>query len=370
MVKVPFIDLSKQYLGLKEEIEQTVFRVLSSGNYILGKELKAFEGEFAGYCNAKYGIGVGSGTEAIHLSLIACGVKPGDDVITVPNTAVPTISAISFANANPVFVDIDPDTYTMSPEKLEELLKKKSSNKPKAIIVVHLYGQPADIEPILEIARRYNLKVIEDACQAHGAEYKGEKVGSFGDAGCFSFYPTKNLGAYGDGGMTITNSPEIASKLNMLRNYGEENKYINKIKGFNSRLDEIQAAVLRVKLKKLDHWNEMRRKHANSYNSSLRDGIITPVEKEYSKHVFHLYVIRTQNRDEIKEWLKNKGILTSIHYPLPVHFQRSYKDLCYKKNNFPITEKYSLEILSLPIFPELNKEQEEYTCEVINKFNA
>ena len=367
MIKIPFLDLSKQYLGLKEEIEQAVFRVLSSGNYILGEELKAFEREFAEYCNAKYGVGVGSGTEAIHLTLLACGVKPGDDVITVPNTAVPTISAISFANANPVFVDIDPETYTMSPEGLEEQLKK-SSKKPKVVIPVHLYGQPADMGPILEIARKYNLKVIEDACQAHGAEYKGKKVGSLGDVGCFSFYPTKNLGAYGDGGMATTNNSEIASTLNMLRNYGEEKKYVNKIKGFNSRLDEIQAAVLRVKLKKLDQWNDMRRKNADIYNSSLKNGIITPVEKEYSKHVFHLYVIRTQNGYEMKEWLKNKGILSSIHYPFPVHFQDAYKDLCYNKNDFPVAEKYSLEILSLPIFPELKEEQVAYVCEAVNKF--
>ncbi|HJP17138.1 MAG TPA: DegT/DnrJ/EryC1/StrS family aminotransferase [Nitrospinota bacterium] len=365
MNKIPFIDLTKQFNNLRGEIEQAIFRVLNSGVFVLGNELKVFEDDFAKYCGAKYGVGVGSGTEAIHLSLLASGVKPGDEIVTVPNTAVPTIAAINSANAKPVFVDIDPETFTMSACGLEEFLKKKISKKIKIVIPVHLYGQPADMDPIIEIARKYDLKVIEDACQAHGAEYKGKKVGSLGDAGCFSFYPTKNMGAYGDGGMITTNNEQIAQTLIMLRNYGEEKKYHNKICGFNSRLDELQAAVLGVKLRYLDQWNNKRRKHAKLYNKLLKHTeVTTPVEKEFSKHVYHLYVIKTQKRKKIKELLEN-SVVTSVHYPKPVHFQKAYKNLNYKKGDFPLAEKCAGEILSLPIFPELNNENIEFICKAV-----
>lgn len=373
---IPFVDLSKQYLTIKEEIIPAISKVLNKGWFILGKEVASFEVEFARYCQSKYAVGVGSGTEALHLSLLACGVKPGDEVITVPNTAVPTVSAICFANARPVFVDINPKTYTMNPDSLKECLRKRFGNrnsrltkKPKAVIPVHLYGHPADMDAILEAARKYNLKVIEDACQAHGAEYKGKMVGSIGDAGCFSFYPTKNLGAYGDGGMVVTSDQEVAEKLRMLRNYGEKEKNHNVIRGFNSRLDEIQAAILRIKLTHLDRWNEVRRRYANLYNSLLKGSFVTtPVEKYFAKHVFHLYVIRAQARDKLQGWLKNKGVFTSIHYPVPIHFQQAYRDLGYAEGDFPVAEKYAKEILSLPIFPELTEDQIEFISRAIREF--
>ncbi len=368
-LQVPFVDLSRQYLNIKREIDESISGVLNRGRFILGEELAAFETEFAMYCNTKNGIGVGSGTEALHLSLLACGVRPGDEVITVPNISAPTVSAITFANATPVFIDIDAETYTMSPEKLEEYLEKRFTKKLKAIIPVHLFGHPVDMDPLSEIAGRYNLKVIEDACQAHGAEYKSKKAGSLGDAGCFSFYPTKNLGAYGDGGMVVTNDEEIADRLRMLRNYGEESKYCNAIKGFNSRLDEIQAVVLRVKLRYLDQWNEIRRKHAKVYTGFLEDStVITPIEKDYAKHVFHLYVIRIRQRDRLQEWLKSRGVVASTHYPLPVHLQEAYKDLGCVRGDFPVSEGCATEVLSLPIFPELEKRQIEYICRAIRAF--
>lgn len=369
-IKVPFIDLSAQYLTIKDDIIHVIQEVLKSGRFILGEELISFEEEFARYCGVKYAIGVGSGTEALHLSLLACGVELGDEVITVPNTAVPTVSAINFANAQPVFVDIDPQTYTMDPNRLEDYLKRRSSlAKVKVVIPVHLYGHPVDMDSILEITQKYGLKVIEDVCQAQGAEYKGKKVGSISDTGCFSFYPTKNLGAYGDGGMVGTNNIEIAKKLKMLRNYGEERKNYNLIKGFNSRLDELQAAVLRIKLKYVDQWNERRREHAFLYDNLLKDSALKlPIEREYAKHVFHLYVVRVQKRSELQDELRTMGIETSIHYPLPIHFQKAYKDLGYIEGDFPVAEKYSKEIISLPMFAELEKDDIEYVCQAIREF--
>jgi len=370
MIEIPFIDLSRQYLTIKEEIDKAISKVLNKSWFILGEELSAFEGEFAKYCGAKYAIGVGSGTEALHLALIACGVKIGDRVITVPNTAVATISAIRFANAKPILIDIDEDTYTMSPGRLEAYLKKHRTKKIKAVIPVHLYGHPADMEPISKITRKYELKLIEDACQAHGAEYKGKKVGSIGDLGCFSFYPTKNLGAYGDGGIVVTDNEELAIKIRMLRNYGEKTKNYSVIDGFNSRLDELQAAILRIKMNYLTQWNEKRRNLAALYNSLLRDtGVKTPVEKSYAKHVYHLYVIRTHKRDELREWLRSRGVASHIHYPLPIHFHPAHKDLNYIKGSFPIAEKISTEILSLAIFPEQDDCQIEYICKAIKEFS-
>ncbi len=362
---IPFVDLKKQYYSIRNEVDKAIKGVLEKGRFILGENVEKFEEESADYCNAKFGIGVGSGTEALHLALLACGIRQKDEVITVPNTAVPTICAISFANAKPVFVDIDPKTYTIDISKIE----KKITIKTRAIVPVHLYGHPADMEPIMGIAKRYNLKVIEDASHAFGAEYRNEKVGSIGDVGCFSFYPTKNLGAYGDGGIVITNDRKIAKKLRLLRNYGQIKRDRYLMKGYDSRLDELQAAILRVKLKKIDVWNESRRKNAQIYNRLLnKDKINIPVEKDYAKHVYYLYVIRCRFRDKLRAFLKSKGIETLIHYPVPVYLQEAYKDLAYKRGDFSVTEKCAGEILSLPISNELDKAQIEAIAETINDF--
>lgn len=371
-MQIPFFELKKQYLSIQEEIDQAVARVLQSGWYILGREVEAFETEFAAYCQARACVGVASGTDAIRLALTACGIEAGDEVITVPNTAVPTIVAICLAGAKPVLVDVDPATMTMDPERLKAYLETQSTPlKAKAVIPVHLYGQPADMEPILEIARSYGLRVIEDACQAHGAEYQGIKVGSLGDAGCFSFYPTKNLGGYGDGGMVAVNDEKLASRLRMLRNYGEEKKYYNAILGCNSRLDELQAAILRVKLRHLDAWNSQRKIIAARYHSLLSDtDLILPTEASYAKHIWHLYVVRSPNRDRLRQHLADHGILTSIHYPLPVHYQKAYQWLDYPRGAFPVAERCSTEILSLPLYPELTDEQIEYIGQVIRQAQA
>jgi len=362
-MQIPFGDLKRQYISIKDEIDEAIRKVLNRGSFILGENVESFEREFSNFCGAKFGIGVGSGTEALHLSLVSCGVQAGDEVITVANTAVPTVSAISFANATPVFVDIDPESYNINPSKIEEKISKKT----KVILPVHLYGQPADMDSILEVAKRHKLKVIEDACHAHGAEYKGRTVGTLGNIGCFSFYPTKNLSAYGDGGMVVTNDEEIAIRLKMLRNYGEERRYHNPIKGFNSRLDEIQAAILRVKLKYLSKWNERRRKIAESYNNLLKT-VIKPKEMDYTRHIYHLYVVRSTKRDQLQMYLQEEGIGTLIHYPVPIHLQPAYRDLGFKKGSLPITEKYANEILSLPIFPELTDEEIKYISNTVNSF--
>lgn len=362
-MQIPFGDLRRQYLSIKDKVDEAISKVLNKGSFILGENVESFEQEFSRFCGTKFGVGVGSGTEALHLSLLACGVKPGDEVITVANTAVPTVAAISFANAIPVFVDIDQESHNINPSKIEE----KISEKTKVILPVHLYGQPADVDPILEVADQYKLKVVEDACHAHGAEYKGRKVGTFGNMGCFSFYPSKNLNAYGDGGVIVTNDEEIAIRLKMLRNYGEQRRYYNPIKGFNSRLDEIQASILRVKLKYLNKWNEKRREIAQLYNTFLKT-VIKPKEMDYAKHVYHLYVIRSKKRDQLQVYLREKGIGTLIHYPIPIHLQGAYRELGLKEGSLPITEKYASEILSLPIFPELTNEEIEYISTSVNSF--
>ncbi len=361
---IPFSELKTQYENINDEIQEAFEQVFDSSWFVLGKNVEAFEKEFATYCQAKYGIGVGSGTEALHLALLACNVQPGDEVITVANTAVPTISAISFAQTTPVFVDIDPDSYTMNPK----LIEAKITEKTRVILPVHLYGQASDMSPILKIAQKYHLKVIEDACQAHGAEYQGKKVGALGDLGCFSFYPSKNLGAYGDGGMVVTDDPELAHQVWMLRNYGQRKRYYHDIKGFNSRLDELQAAFLRKKLAHLDQWNERRRKLAQIYFENLGDSVIKPTEQEYAYHIYHLFVIRCQRRDELQQYLLNNGIQTLIHYPVPVHLQPAYKDLNIKSGTLPITEKYAAEILSLPMYPELTDDDIFYVADKINEF--
>ncbi len=362
---IPMIDLRKQYDSIKEDIDKAINSVIENGQFILGENVSLFETEFANYCNVNYGVGVSSGTDAIHLALLACDVKKGDEVITVSNTATPTVLAISYTGAKPVFIDIDPLTHNMD----ISLVEKAITERTKAIIPIHLFGQPVNMGPIMDLKNKYNLKIIEDACQAHGAEYHGKKVGSIGDAGCFSFYPTKNLGAYGDGGMVVTNDEEFTESIRLMRNYGQQKMYNSLIKGYNNRLDEIQAAILRVKLKKLDRWNEQRRSNAKIYNNILRDSnVITPVEKVCSKHVYHLYVIRVKDRDKLQNMLNANEIFTNIHYPIPVHLQKAFSDLMIGQGSLPITEEYAKQVLSLPMFPELNHEEIEKISYLISNF--
>lgn len=370
---ISFGDLSREYHEVSDDLERAIKEVCQNGWFILGKKVEEFEKAFAEYIgNNVYAIGVGSGTEALHLSLVASGVKYGDYVATVPNTAVPTASAISFAGAKPLFVDIDPDSFNMNPTQFRDTIikeKKRLGKKLKAVIPVHLYGQSADMDPILETAREFDLKVIEDASQAHGTEYKGRKVGSIGDYAAFSFYPSKNLGAYGDGGIILTKDAVEAQKLKMLRNYGQEKRYYHKIKGFNSRLDELQAAILLVKLKHLDGWNKRRRRIADFYAKSINNPLISkPCEMAYGKHMFHLYVVKHPNRNAFVTYLKQKGVGTVIHYPVPIHLQEAYKDLGYPQGSFPCTETFAKDIVSLPIFPQLKEEELITISELINNY--
>jgi dTDP-4-amino-4,6-dideoxygalactose transaminase len=371
-VKIPFGDLSRQYEQYKSEIDAVVQEVLKKGSFILGENVSLFEEEFSSYCGCKYGIGVGSGTEALHLALLACGVGQNDEVITVSNTAVPTISAIRFAGANPVFVDIEEDTYNINPE----LIEREITSKTKAIIPVHLYGNPCNMERICAISASHGLKVIEDCAQSHGGLFNGQKTGSFGDAGCFSFYPSKNLGAFGDGGMVVTNSVEINRNMRLLRNYGQENRYFSITEGFNSRLDEMQAAILRFKFNLLDGWNKRRTDIANRYNEAfLNTGIISPVNKDLAKglsgifkHIYHLYVIRVKNRQDFMDHMDTKGIKTLIHYPYPIHLQKAYTGLGFESGSLPVTEKLASEIVSLPIYPELKDSEVDYIIETVLEF--
>ncbi len=368
---VPFIDLTRQYKEIEGELLSASKRVFEKGRFILGEEVSVFEEEFAHYCGVAYGVGVGSGTDALYLALRAAGVGEGDEVITVAHTFISTALAISFAGATPIFVDVDPYTYTMDPNDLDRLLKNRKRkegrhSKIKAVLPVHLYGHPAEMEEIMDIADRYHLAVIEDACQAHGAVYQGRKVGSFGPLGCFSFYPTKNLGGYGDGGMVITNHKKLYEDLKLFRCYGEKKKYHHILKGGNNRLDEVQAAFLRVKLRYLDRWNEERRRKALIYKRMLEgSGVICPIEKEQVRHVYHLFVIRTKKRNALQAFLKEKGIETLIHYPIPIHLQKAYKELGYQKGNLPLTENMSREVLSLPFSPEITESEiEEVTNQI------
>ena len=356
---IPQADLKASYLTHKAEIDAAVCRVLESGWYILGQEVAAFEEEFAAYIGVRYAIGVANGTDALELALRACGIGPGDAVFTVSHTAVATVAAIERCGATPVLVDIDPTTYTMDPNHLEEALKASGhrlSNvgHPKAIVPVHLYGHPADMTAILDIAHRYGLYVIEDCAQSHGATLAGRKTGTWGNLAAFSFYPTKNLGAFGDGGMVVTSDLEPADKVQLLRQYGWKNRYISEIPGENSRLDEIQAAILRVKLKHLDQENELRRGIANQYHQLLAStSIKLPVVHPLATHVYHQFVIRVDKRDALREHLENHKINTAIHYPLPIHLQPAYRGRLGEPGMLPVTEKTATEILSLPIFPEL-----------------
>lgn len=362
---IPLVDLKAGYKPLKQEIMKTIREVLQEMNLSLGPHCEAFEEEFALYCKAKYAIGVGSGTEAILFALLASGIGKGHEVITSPNTFFATAEAVIQAGAQPVFVDIDPGTYTLNPDDLE----KKISKRTKAIIPVHMYGQAADMSPVLEIAERYRLSVIEDACQAHGALYKGQKAGSMGDAGCFSFYCTKNLGGYGEGGMVVTNNAGIAEKIKLYRNHGQRLKYEHTLFGYNGRLDEMQAAILRVKLKHLEEYNERRRKIAQRYAALLKNApLMLPREAPHRKHVYHLYVVRCDKRDALREYLTSGDIGTGIHYKIPIHLQEAAGTFGYEKGDFPHTEKACSEILSLPMYPELNQEDQRYIAEKIQEF--
>jgi dTDP-4-amino-4,6-dideoxygalactose transaminase len=359
---IPFVDLKAQYAGIKEEVNSAIQGVLESCQFTLGSEVAAFEDEFSTYCQAEYGIGVNTGTSALHLALLAAGIGPNDEVITVPFTFVATVAAIYYTGAKPVFVDIDPRTFTIDVKAIEAAITEKT----KAILPVHLYGQPADMDPILDIAKRHGLVVIEDAAQAHGAEYKGRRVGSIGDMGCFSFYPGKNLGAYGEGGMVVTSNPDYTRTLRMLRDWGAEQKYLHVLKGYNFRLEGIQGAVLRVKLRHLETWTEARRTAAAYYNKLLSDsGVQTPEAMSYARHVYHIYAIRTRQRSEWQQVLQDQGIQTGIHYPIPVHLLPAYEDLGYNKGDFPHSEQAAKEVLSLPMFPELSRAQIEQVSEAV-----
>jgi len=354
-VVVPFGNLRLDYLDEKGKIDRAIEDVLNAGWFVLGKTLEAFEAAFAKYLGINYGIGVGSGTEAIHLALVAVGIKPGDEVITVSNTCVPTLSAVTLAGGIPVLVDIDPVTYTMDPDKIEERITSKT----KCIVPVHLYGQCADMEPICEIARRYRIKVIEDCAQAHGATYKGRFAGTMGDAGCYSFYPSKNLGAYGDAGMIVCRDAEIAERVRMLRNYGQSKRYYHDMKGFNSRMDEIQAAILLAKLPDLDRNNHRRIQIASIYTKALSglDWLICPTVAAECHHVFHLYIVRVPDRQAVQEYLQAQGISTMVHYPIPIHRQASYVECLDQATYLPVTDEQAGQIMSLPIYPQMTDEQ-------------
>ncbi|TBA31194.1 DegT/DnrJ/EryC1/StrS family aminotransferase [Rhizobium ruizarguesonis] len=348
---IPFLDLKAQYQSIKSEIDAAVLGVLASGQYILGEEVARLEQEFADYCNVKHAIAVNTGTSALHLSLLAAGVGPGDEVITVPFTFVATVSAICYAGARPVFVDVEPVTLTMDPAQLEA----KITPRTKAIVPVHLYGQMADMDAIKAIADRHGIAVIEDACQAHGAQYKGARAGSIGTSGCFSFYPGKNLGACGEGGIVVTDSDDQAKTMRMLRDWGQEQRYHHLLKGFNYRMDAIQGAILRIKLRHLEAWTEARRAHGRRYSLLLGGSanLRTPVEIADRRHVYHVYAIRSRDRDQLQRVLSEEGIQSGLHYPIPVHLQKAHADLGYKAGDFPISEAAAREVLSLPIYPEM-----------------
>ena len=361
-MKVPFLDLKAQYQSIKNEIAIELQKVLDNTAFAGGPFVAQFEKEFASFCQTDFAIGLGSGTAALWAAIQGLGMGKGDEVITTPNTFIATAEAISFSGAEPVFVDIDEQTYNINPELIEKAITPRT----KAIIPVHLYGQMAEMDNIMEIARAHGLYVIEDACQAHGAEYKG-RIGSIGDASCFSFYPGKNLGAYGEAGAVVTNNTELAGRIRMFRDHGQKEKYYHSIIGWNARMDGFQGAVLSVKLKYLNEWNESRRKNAHLYNELLANfnGIITPQEASYAKHVYHLYVIRTQNRDAFMAALAENDVFCGIHYPVPLHLQDAYRSLGYKKGDFPVAEKCCEQLISLPMFPELTSEQISYVVEKI-----
>lgn len=353
---IPYADLQSQYRAIKPEIDAAVLRVLDSAQFILGEEVAAFEREFSTFSGTRECVALNSGTSALHLALLATGVGPGDEVITVPFTFVATAAAILYAGAKPVFVDIDPVTYCMDPGVLERAITPRT----KAIMPVHLYGHPADMAPIVEIAARRGLTVIEDAAQAHGAHYNGQPCGSIGAIAGFSFYPGKNLGAYGEGGAAVTGNLEFARTMRLLRSWGEEKRYEHTLKGFNYRMDGIQGAILRVKLRHLEAWTEARRARAADYRAVFAGSEVrVPVERPGCRHVYHVYAVRLRNRDATRAHLQQAGIQTGVHYPIPIHLQPAYRDLGYARGDFPVAERIASEILSLPMFPEMTSAQVE-----------
>jgi dTDP-3-amino-3,4,6-trideoxy-alpha-D-glucose transaminase len=365
-VEIPTVDLKAQYLSVQPELDAAITRVLASGQFILGSEGNAFEREFAEYCGVSYAVGVDSGTSAIQLALLACGIRPGDEVITVSHTAVATIAAIEMTGAQPVLVDVDPADYTLNPSCLATALTRRT----RAIIPVHLYGCPADLESILVFARAHHLDVIEDCAQAHGARYHGKSVGGWGRLAAFSFYPTKNLGGYGDGGAVLTNDPALAQQVHRLRQYGWNENRISVQKGLNARLDELQAAILRVKLRHLDAWNDRRRELAALYKTLLADtSLILPIERPGVRHVYHQFVIRHREREALRAYLAERGIHTQVHYPVPVHLQPAYNNLRRVPDNLPVTEISANEILSLPIYPEMTSDDVKKVCQSLHWFH-
>jgi dTDP-4-amino-4,6-dideoxygalactose transaminase len=364
-VTIPFVDLKTQYRRLKPDIDAAVQSVMERGAYVMGKEHSEFEQAFANYVGAKHCLGVATGTDALELAIRACGIGLGDEVITVPNTFIATTEAITHAGAKLRWVEVDRRTYNIDPAGIEEAITPQT----KAILPVHLYGQPADMEPIMAIAQRHDLKVIEDCAQAHGAKYHGQKVGTFGEVACFSFYPGKNLGAYGDGGAIVTSNDEIAERIKLLRNHGQREKYVHALEGYCHRLDNLQAAVLLVKLPHLDEWNECRRQAAATYSRLLQDvpGIVIPYVLPTVEPVYHLYVVQVPDRERVQSALKAEGIETGIHYPIPLHQQPAYAYLGCQSEDFPISATLGPKILSLPMFPEITEAQIQTVVKVLRE---
>ena len=366
-MKVPFLELKQQHQRLAVELRAAIDRVLESGWFALGPEVEAFEEAFAGYLGTRHCVAVNNGTSALHLSLLALGIGPGDEVITVPYTFIATVEAVTAVGARPVLVDVDPVSYTMDPRQAEAAITSKT----RAIIPVHICGQTAEMQPLLAAAERRGIAVIEDACQAHGAEYLGRKVGTFGVAGCFSFYPSKNLGSCGEGGAVVTADAALAERLRMLRNHGSLGKFGHRMPGFNCRMESLQGAILAVKLRHLEEWNEARRSLARRYNERLAGtGVVTPTEMPYARHIYHLYVIQAEERDRMREALAARGIETGLHYPLPVHLEDAYRDLGYGPGSFPVSERLAQRSLSLPIFPELGPEAADYVADAVRQCAA
>ena len=363
-MRIPFVDLKEQYQNIKGEVLSEISQALDSMQLFLGKNVQALESDFADYCGTEYAIGVSSGTDALHIALRAGGICPGDEVITVSHTFIATVEAIILAGAKPVLVDIDPETYNMDPSLLQDAI----TGKTKAIIPVYMYGQLADMDPIIRIARDNGLKIIEDACQAHGSEYNGRRAGSLGDMGCFSFYFTKNLGAYGEGGIITTSDPDLARRCRMIRDHGQSEKYHHALIGTNGRLDELQAAVLKIKLPHLEEWIEKRRNLAQAFNEGLPDWLLKPQEMPWARHVYHLYVVRTPERDYLREWLDSQGISSGMHYPIPVHLQQAWRAAGGDELSLPVTERITKEIISLPMYPELTLDQADIICSSTREF--
>jgi len=363
---IRLLDLAAEYHELKTEIDAAVARVLESGQFVGGPEVTALEEEFASYCGAQHGVAVNSGTSALHLALLAAGMQPGDEVITVPFTFYASVAAIGYTGATPVYVDIDPATFNIDASKIEAAITPRT----RAILPVHLYGQCADMDPILEIARRHKLIVIEDAAQAHGAEYRGRRAGGMGDIGCFSFYPTKNLGAAGEGGLVTTNNPEYAKTIRSLRSWGEEQRYYPVLKGYNYRLPGLQAAILRVKLRRLEQWTDARRKLAAEYDSLLEDaGVLRPAVLPDVRHVYCLYTIQASARDELQQGLESAGIKTAVHYPVPIHLMPAYTDERYRAGDFPIAEAAARAVLSLPLYPHMSSGQARQVAHEVHRLS-